>query len=641
MKFSIKVKPVKKIFAVIFISSFIAAILVAAEGCRIGSAKAGDDCFVCHEDKDLYMERDGKKISLYVSPELYKKSVHNIAECTDCHTGYNPDEIPHSKNTVKVDCISCHGDNKLKELQSSIHSKVKCYDCHTKHEVKPVKEFAKNQSESCIKCHRTKNIQRYKTSVHSTNNVGCDACHKGGHNVKKFNKSETADMCGKCHGQHERNFNNSVHQTVLTKGNTKAPTCTDCHGSHQILLSKISIESQACLKCHLDEKLFPGESKGSAKFITEYRTSIHASIEKGGNEAAGCTDCHGNHMIQQTSDPGSSTVRARQVETCGKCHQDITAQYKKSQHGIELTKHNVVAPVCSDCHGEHGIKSYKKSDEKWKISEVEMCLKCHREQKLPHINYKNEEVLISNYKDSYHYKALLEGNYNSATCSDCHGSHEMTKVDNPESKMHKKNIPQTCGQANCHTKQLFEFTGSIHEVSLTLKSSVDAPNCTSCHGNHQIVKKDDKGNIISNPKGLVQLCSSCHNSVELAEKYNMPVGRTESFRESFHGLAIRGGSKVAANCESCHGYHNIRPSDDSLSTIYQKNLPVTCGKCHPGAVDAFFMTPIHITDAEKETPGVYWVTRIYILLIFSVIGGMVVHNVLDFVKKFKVRSKKK
>lgn len=548
---------------------------------------------------------------------------------------------PHAKNQVKVDCISCHGDNKLNELQSSVHSGVKCYDCHSRHEIKPAKDFAKSQSDNCLKCHKTKNVQFFKTSIHSKNNIGCDACHKGGHNVKKISKSETALVCGKCHGQHEKNFKNSIHQTVLAKGNTKAPTCTDCHGSHQILSSKISIESENCLRCHLDIKLFPGEGKGSVKFIEEYRTSIHASIEKDGKEAAGCVDCHGNHTIQDPTDPKASTVRARQIETCGKCHKNIAEEFKKSQHGIELLKHNVVAPACTDCHGEHGIKSFKKSDERWKINEVEMCLKCHKDQKLPHKNFKGEEVLISNYKDSYHYKALLEGKYNAAACSDCHGSHEMKKSDNPEASVNRKNIPKTCGQANCHVKELAEYTGSIHEESLTLKSSPDAPTCTNCHGNHQIVQKDDKGNIISNPKGLVQLCSSCHNSVELAQKYSIPVGRTESFRESFHGLAIRGGSKVAANCESCHGYHNIRPSDDTSSTINKKNLPKTCSKCHPGALEAFFLTPIHIVDTQKESPSIFWITRIYIFLIFAIVGGMAVHNIMDFMKKFKAKSRKK
>jgi nitrate/TMAO reductase-like tetraheme cytochrome c subunit len=388
----------------------------------------------------------------------------------------------------------------------------------------------------------------------------------------------------------------------------------------------------------LDENLFPGEGRGSAKFVEEYKTSVHASIEKDGKEAAGCADCHGNHMVQNPDNPSASTTRTRMPETCGKCHGEIVKHFYNSAHGKALLNKSVAAPTCSDCHNEHSIKSIKKSDEFSKINQVDMCLNCHVNQKLPHKNYKGEEVLISHYKDSYHYKALQEGKLDAATCSDCHGAHEMAKFDDPASTIYKKNIAKTCGQTNCHVKHLTEYEGSIHEVSLNNKDNFDSPTCNSCHGNHQILKKSEEGNIISNPKGLVQLCSNCHNSVEMVEKNDLPAGRTQSYMNSFHGLAVRGGSKVAANCESCHGHHNVRPSTDSLSTISKKNLPETCGQCHPGAITAFFNTPIHITKAEEESPWLFWITNFYILMIVGVIGGMVVHNIIDFTKKFKKKN---
>lgn len=89
-----KVKPTRNIFVVILAVVLLPAFLVIADTYSSSSGKDNELCFACHEDKDLYMERNGKKISLFVSPELYKKSVHNIVECTDCHTGYNPDETP-------------------------------------------------------------------------------------------------------------------------------------------------------------------------------------------------------------------------------------------------------------------------------------------------------------------------------------------------------------------------------------------------------------------------------------------------------------------------------------------------------------------------------------------------------------------
>jgi hypothetical protein len=156
---------------------------------------------------------------------------------------------------------------------------------------------------------------------------------------------------------------------------------------------------------------------------------------------------------------------------------------------------------------------------------------------------------------------------------------------------------------------------------------------------HQILKKDQEENRISNPKGLVQLCSDCHNSVTLIAKYNLPSGRTDSYLNTYHGLATREGSKVVANCESCHSNHNIRPSSDTLSSINQTNLSTTCGKCHPGTTEALLKSPVHIVK-EEDSPTLFWVSKFYLIFIVLVIGGMVLHNTIDFSKKFKKKNNK-
>jgi len=627
----------KKSSGLIIISLLLLAVLISALFTyQKIKAKGIDDCLVCHEDKDLTMDKNGKKVSLFVNAGEFKKSMHGGNDCTDCHQSYNPDQIPHNPKKTNVDCRMCH-DN-VKSDPDNVHKNVQCNSCHSAHNVKSAKEFGKNQTETCLGCHKNKNVQIFKGSIHDNKNVKCSDCHQGGHTVKKISKNDVLGVCGKCHSKDKEAFTNSIHQVVLRQGNSKAPSCIDCHGSHQILRSKMDIESQGCLKCHLDEKMFPGEGKGSTKFISEYRVSIHATIQKDGKQAAGCTDCHGNHMIQQGDPNKPSVSRTKILETCSKCHSKEVENFKKSTHGQELLNGNEKAPSCATCHGEHNIKSVSKSDEFSKINQVDLCLKCHQEQKLPHKNYKGEDVLISNYKESYHYIALKSGK-NAATCADCHGSHEMKKVDDPDAKINRYNIPKTCGQLGCHVKQLSEYTGSVHEVSLIQKHGADAPNCSTCHGNHQIAKNDDVKNRMASSKGLVQLCSDCHSSVEMVKKYNLPIGRTDSYMNSFHGLAMRGGSKVAANCESCHGYHNIRPSSDTLSSINKKNLPVTCGKCHPGANQTLFNTSIHITDSISESPLLYWISRFYILMILAVIGGMVMHNIFDLIKKVKSKNK--
>src|SRR6266545_3454820 len=117
--------------------------------------------------------------------------------------------------------------------------------------------------------------------------------------------------------------------------------------------------------------------------------------------------------------------------------------------------------------------------------------------------------------------------------------------------------------------------------------------------------------------------------------------RVSSYKDSYHGLASQLGSKVVANCASCHGVHNILPSSDPRSMISANNLPQTCGQCHVGASVNFTNGKIHLTSGlvsevarrDMGVVGTRIVRWIYLPLIILVIGGMVVHNALVWRKK--------
>jgi cytochrome b subunit of formate dehydrogenase len=89
-----------------------------------------------------------------------------------------------------------------------------------------------------------------------------------------------------------------------------------------------------------------------------------------------------------------------------------------------------------------------------------------------------------------------------------------------------------------------------------------------------------------------------------------------------------------ANCASCHGVHNILPSSDPKSTINPKNLPGTCGKCHPGAGTRFAISQVHLAaDSAGEPAPLRWVRQFYLLLIPVTIGLMLLHNGGDWLRK--------
>jgi cytochrome b subunit of formate dehydrogenase/nitrate/TMAO reductase-like tetraheme cytochrome c subunit len=206
----------------------------------------------------------------------------------------------------------------------------------------------------------------------------------------------------------------------------------------------------------------------------------------------------------------------------------------------------------------------------------------------------------------------------------------MRKASNPLSRVAKQRIPETCGQ--CHPDVLEQYTGSVHGTALASGVTASA-SCTDCHGEHNILKHDDPRSPVAPQNVSAQVCSPCHASVRLTAKYGLAGDRFRSFEDSYHGLASKAGSVVVANCASCHGVHNIKRSADTTSSINKKNLARTCGTCHPGATDSFTQGAVHVIATSGQDRVLYMVSMGYIILIVVTVGGMAFHNLLDFIKK--------
>jgi formate dehydrogenase gamma subunit len=162
----------------------------------------------------------------------------------------------------------------------------------------------------------------------------------------------------------------------------------------------------------------------------------------------------------------------------------------------------------------------------------------------------------------------------------------------------------------------------------------ESPVCTDCHGEHSIRATRDPASRVS-VASVSKTCSHCHEVEGISEKYGIPGERLKTYADSFHGLAVRGGSKVAANCASCHGTHDIRPSQDPKSAVNPANLPTTCGKCHPGAGENFAKGAVHVALTAREEPILFYARNFYLLLILVTISGMSLHNGLDFFRKLR------
>jgi cytochrome b subunit of formate dehydrogenase/nitrate/TMAO reductase-like tetraheme cytochrome c subunit len=259
------------------------------------------------------------------------------------------------------------------------------------------------------------------------------------------------------------------------------------------------------------------------------------------------------------------------------------------------------------------------------------CASCHSNQQFLSRHKIPFAHPVELYKQSVHGRAIVAGDGAAATCSDCHGSHGILPAQDSRSKVNHWNIPATCGQ--CHSEISKTYLESVHGQAM--KEGVSgAPVCSDCHGEHLILGPKEQGSLVNAGRVSMATCGRCHSDERLSLRYNLPADRVPSYADSYHGLAMRGGSQSVANCASCHGVHNIFRSSDARSTVNAVNLPKTCGSCHAGAGNHFVIGPVHVQTASGPAhPVVKWIRWTYWLLIPLTLGFMVVHNLLDFLAK--------
>ncbi len=187
----------------------------------------------------------------------------------------------------------------------------------------------------------------------------------------------------------------------------------------------------------------------------------------------------------------------------------------------------------------------------------------------------------------------------------------------------------------CHTQIAEQFRASVHGRAVE-RGIVQAPVCTTCHGEHLILPPTSEASPV-HPRHVRETCAQCHGNVRLSERFGLPPDRVVSFDASFHGMAAKAGSQAVANCASCHGFHNILPSSDVRSTIHPNNLARTCGRCHPGAGTRFALGTVHLLPGKSEPAPVRWARAFYMVVIPLAIGLMFLHNLGDWVRKLVER----
>lgn len=140
---------------------------------------------------------------------------------------------------------------------------------------------------------------------------------------------------------------------------------------------------------------------------------------------------------------------------------------------------------------------------------------------------------------------------------------------------------------DCHN----ELEDNLKKPVEMMKSDVhyqSGISCADCHGGDPLIfderAMDKKYGFIGVPdkKGIVQICSKCHNNPEYMRRFNpgIRIDQLELYKTSKHGALLEKGDKKVAVCSDCHLSHGILPSIDSRSSIFPQKVPETCGKCH-------------------------------------------------------------
>jgi hypothetical protein len=361
-------------------------------------------------------------------------------------------------------------------------------------------------------------------------------------------------------------------------------------------------DEEACLVCHKYSGLARIDQKTSRTRLfyvsnDKYMNSVHGKVL--------CRNCHLKLDVIPHND-------AKKVDCSTKCH------LKEPSTEIEFSHSNLYEEVNKSIHGKG-----KPEDPKKESQDMPGCTDCHLNTVYKPVQGMDQEAGIS-------LDALRR-------CIGCHTKEEW---------------------ANRYYQH---FTHRLHRSRTAVET--------------------------------VNLCLNCHQDEEMMARHNLPS--TSNYRDTYHWKGVLYGDQHAPDCISCHapvGYsvHSLSSMQSKDSPVHPRNLQRTCAnvegtqQCHPGANPSFARGKIHQTglgfeetvvafmkgestvadisalrkerrfrnlmdvkDADLSTLNeqerfqfkVYMIVKyVYTLLITVVIGGMLIHQLMDLYRTVKNRN---
>jgi cytochrome b subunit of formate dehydrogenase len=483
--------------------------------------------------------------------------------------------------------------------------------------------LAGQENSVCLECHGKPGLrverdgrsislsveaERFAQSVHAA--LDCVSCHTQLDKVEKYPHATGLGgvQCEQCHEDDNGPFAAywaSTHGQRVKLGDKDAPHCQDCHGDHYILplsdrgsaVSPFNVPLM-CAQCHAEgTQVERTHDIPQEQVFERYKDSIHGRglFQQGLVVTAVCTSCHGGHNVLSHLDPKSSIHKDNVVATCTKCHGLIEEVHRKVIAG-ELWERKGVVPICVECHSPHEVRKVFYDTN---MSNAD-CLRCHAEQTIA-----SSTDGRSLHVDAQQYARSIHGR-KAVSCAQCHPG--VT----PSVERSCATITGPVNCAVCHEAQVADYTRGRHG-QLHLAGDPNAPACTDCHGRHDMTEHrvpDDASPAIQAmvresrtfSRNVPNLCARCHREgAPAAVRYFGPEEKiVEHYTESIHGKGLlSSGLTVTATCTDCHSAHKELPHNDPESTISEKNIVGTCGRCHDGIYEQF-QHSIHSAEGNPD-----------------------------------------
>lgn len=196
---------------------------------------------------------------------------------------------------------------------------------------------------------------------------------------------------------------------------------------------------------------------------------------------------------------------------------------------------------CVDCHST--LSPF--NDEQIRLNEIRMnhtlkniscSFECHED-----VMRKTASDNFQQWSDSIHSEYYV-------TCDRCHGgnpdaksktgSHgSMKGINDTDSPIYFKNIPDTCGE--CHAEEMEHFKNTMHYQRLKAESR--APSCVTCHKPHtfKVLKASE----------MTALCSVCHNPRDQVATASVPIDAKNALekQKEFRNELLKAKQAIAAD----------------------------------------------------------------------------------------------